>query len=95
MPDDTRFNNGPIFVGLFSDVYRLSHWCDADSNNIFENSRSPPTGTLDGHDNRFGMFQSNPGTSVRWICIYEAWNLCDIWFYYCDDGCGTGMAVDL
>lgn len=29
-----------------------------------------------------------------WICIYEAWNLCNIRFYYCNDDCCIGVAVD-
>lgn len=94
MPDDTRFNNGPIFGGLFFDMHRISDWCDPDSGNIFENSWSQTTGSLDGDDNRVGMSKQNYGTSLRCTYIHKVWYIRDIWFYYCDDGCCTAVVVD-
>lgn len=95
VPDDTGFNNDPIPFGLFLNVRRLSHWCDAHSDDIFENSWSTTARCLDGHINWFGMFVANHGTDLCRICVHEIWYLCNIWFYYCDDGHCIAMAVNV
>lgn len=94
MLDDTSPDDDSIFVGLFPNLHRLSHWCDTDTDNFFENSGTETARRLDGYDDGFGMLVTNYGASVRGLCVYKAWHLCNVRFYYrYDGGCFAVAAI--